>query len=279
MVGIVILNFNNSRRTLDCVKSLREHCPESLWKLCIVDNASRHEEYAILEEAFRGEAGISLLRSDENGGYACGNNLGLKYFEDDTDIDVLLVLNDDTLFTMDILSPMRDYLLSHEQCGVVCPLVLCPDGSIDHACARRQKSTRDLALQATSLGKIGVKRSEFIPLEGLRDLPEVHTQVPPGSCMMLRKEVFKQAGYLDPHTFLYFEEHILCERLRRLGLGCVLLPQIEIIHIGGATTARQPSKAIYRHWRNSYLYFMKEYSTVPKPLQWLLKLRTGIKAL
>lgn len=292
MIGIVILSYNNAEQTRLCIESLRAHCKGDSYKLCVVDNASRKEEASklagIVETLQDGISGPHLIVSSENGGYARGNNIGLEYFYADPDIDKLLVLNDDTRFTEDILTPLASYLDSHEECGVVFPLVFAPDGTIDKACARHSKTTRDLIIQATSLGKFGIRRHEFMPTEGLWKSPDgnsgtiaqaIHTEVPPGSCMMLPKELFHRIGWLDPNTFLYFEEHILSEKLKRENKTCVLLPDISIIHLGAQSTKKQPSKAVYKHWRNSYLYYMRTYSKVPAFLQRILQLRTWIKTL
>jgi len=276
MVGIVILNYNNSAQTLECLDSIRQHCDPSEYRICIVDNASTPEQQTILEK----RAGEHIIISSQNRGYACGNNLGLRYLADQKDISCILVLNDDTRLTMDIIRPMEKYLMDHPECGVVCPLVLAPDGSIDRACARRQKGTRELIMQASSLWRrLGIQMHDFLPTEGLRSQREVHTQVPPGSCMMLRSEVWRKIGFLDEGTFLYFEEHILCEKLRREGLGCVLLPSLEITHLGAQTTKKQPSSAIYKHWRRSYLYFLKNYTNIPAAVVCLLRFRTWLKTL
>lgn len=277
MVGIVILNFNNSHQTLECIDTIRRHCSGSDYRICVVDNASGADQLQILRE---GCPGVKIIPAQENLGYACGNNLGLRYFAAERDIDCILVLNDDTRMTMDIIRPMESYLMSHPECGVVCPLVLAPDGSIDPACARRQKDALALVMQASSLWRrLGVKPRDFLPTVGIRSQREVHTQVPPGSCMMLRSEVWKKIDFLDENTFLYFEEHILCEKLRREGLGCVLLPQLEIIHLGAQTTRQQSSSAIYRHFRHSYLYFVKNYSGVSPLIRPYLRFRTWIKTL
>lgn len=277
MVGIIILNFNNSAQTLGCLESLYRCCREGNYRVCVVDNASRPEELAVLREGCR--AGEKVIVSEKNGGYARGNDLGCEYFDTIEDITEILILNDDTRLTEDIVTVLEQYLHSHPDCGVAFPMVVAPDGSIDKACARKSKTNADLVIQATGLGKLGLKRSEFLPVEGLREHDEVHTQVPPGSCMMLRKDVFRRIGWLDPGTFLYFEEHILSERLKKEGLGCVLLPKIQITHLGAQTTAKQPPKAIYRHWRDSYLYYLRNYSSVPAVLRAFLRFRTWLRLL
>lgn len=312
MTGIVILSYNNAEQTLLCVNSILEHCCRGDFRIVVVDNCSREDQAARLRDIvgeLSGRCDIELLRSEINGGYARGNDIGLEWLCDGpvtrdaaaSAVDNLLVLNDDTRFTCDILTPMSEYLRSHPECGVVFPLVLAPDGSVDKACARRAKTARDLVLQAGRLEKVGrrlggsalgrrlgrlagcrgplFQRREFIDPEPLRALQEVATQVPPGSCMMLEREFFKSIGFLDPGTFLYFEEHILGKKIEAAGRTCILLPQINIIHLGAQSTNRQPSKTIYRHWRNSYLYYMKAYSDVPWLLRQALRLRTWLTLL
>lgn len=277
MVGIVILNFNNSAQTLSCLETLYKHCKGANFRVCVVDNASRSEEVQKLKAGLSGNE--HLILSEDNGGYARGNDLGCEFFAGESEITEILILNDDTRFTEDIITPLQEYLHTHPECGVVFPLVVAADGSIDNACARRSKSTADLIIQATSLGKFGFKRKEFLPVGDLCSHTEIQTQVPPGSCMMLRKDVFRRIGWLDPNTFLYFEEHILSEKLKREGLSCVLLPQIRITHLGAQTTARQTSGVIYRHWRQSYLYYLKEYSGMPVALRLVLQFRTWLRTL
>lgn len=285
MVGIVILNYNNSQQTIACVRTLVEHCAGASWKLCIVDNASRTEQYSKLllgMDELKVEA--EIIRSEVNGGYARGNDLGCEYFAGDPQVDNILILNDDTRFTMDILSPMEAYLEAHPECGVVFPVVLSPDGQLDRACFRRQKTTRDLFLQATSLPKfLGLRRTEFLPGDPRKSESMLAAKgvflVPPGSCMMLPKDIFARIGYLDPGTFLYFEEHILSEKLRREGKESAILPELSIIHLGAQTTARQSAKAIYKYWRQSYLYFVKNYSNLSRAAVLYLSLRTHLASL
>lgn len=275
MVGIVILNYNNSSQTLACLETLYAHCKGGNYKICIVDNCSRREEL----EKLKAYCKEHIITATANNGYAQGNNLGCEWFNKDAEVDKILILNDDTRFTEDIISPLETYLDGHPECGVVFPLVVATDGSVDKACARKEKSKSDLFIQATSLGKLGFKRKEFIDPETVTGRNIVQTEVPPGSCMMLRKDVFRKIGWLDPHTFLYFEEHILGKKLKAEGLEVILLPKIRITHLGAQTTTKQPSKAIYRHWRNSYIHYLKNYSGLCKPLVLWLEFRTWLKTL
>lgn len=277
MVGIIILNYNNSAQTGGCLESLYRCCTGRNFRVCVVDNASREEEKAKLSEICTN--GEHIIYSSENGGYARGNNLGCEWFDIVGEVDKILIINDDTRFTMDIITPLEKYLDSHPECGVAFPRVNAPDGTMESDCARKSKSTRDLLLQATRLERFGIRRKEFIPISQVEGKDAVRTGVPPGSCMMIPKAVFKKVGWLDPNTFLYFEEHILSEKLKKLSLECVLLPGISIIHLGAGTTKKQKSSAIYRHWRNSYLYYIRNFTDTPAVLRLYMRLRTGLKTL
>lgn len=276
MIGIIILNFNNSKQTLSCLDSLYALTVNAAYKVCVVDNASRKEEVEVLKSGLK--RGETLIEAAENCGYARGNNLGAELFEKDPQVDKILILNDDCLFTEDVLTPMAAYIDSHPECGVVFPLVKAADGSIDMACMRKAKSNRDLFLQGGFLGRFPGLRNEFLPTTDIAESKEIHTEVPPGSCMMLSKTYFKSIGYLDPNTFLYFEEHILAAKLNHDGRSCVLLPQVSITHLGAGTTKKQSSRIIYNHWRNSYLYYLKNYSSMPGALQLWLRFRTRLKS-
>lgn len=277
MVGVVILNYNNSGQTAACLESLYSHCKSDNYKVCVVDNASSVQEAAKLSAACcRGE---KVIYAETNGGYARGNDLGCEWFSADPEVDKILILNDDTRFTQDCISEMAAYLDANPECGVVFPLVKAPDGSVDKACLRRAKSKCDLVLQATSLGRFSCLRREFLPSDIADGAVSVCTEVPPGSCMMLPKALFEKIGWLDKGTFLYFEEHILSVRLRAEGKTCVLLPRTEIIHLGAGTTSRQKSSAVYRHWRDSYLYFLDNYTDMSGVTKTLLRWRTALKTL
>lgn len=279
MVGIVILNYNSPGDTIACINSVREFCHPGDYALCVVDNGSDRETIdavgAVLLE------GDKYVLSGENIGYARGNNLALKYFDAVDGVDKVLILNNDVLLTQDILTPLAAYLDTHPACGVVSPLLRGKDGAIDHSCARRFKSPRDMAIKAGALGRFGVKTGEFI----LRDNPalafqkELRIDLPSGSCMMLRKKDFAAIGWFDPATFLYFEEDILGTRLARAGFMATLLPGISATHLGAGTTSRQSSAKIYGYWRQSLLYYIEHYTDCSDALLRYIRCRTALGSL
>ncbi|MBQ9475636.1 MAG: glycosyltransferase family 2 protein [Bacteroidales bacterium] len=276
MTGVVVLNYNNAADTLACVNSLKECCRGGNWKLCVVDNASRPEVAEEVGKALAPED--KYIINPRNLGYAAGNNAGLRWLNTLAEVDNVLILNSDIVLSEDIVTPMEEYLASHPECGALSPLLLSPSGQPDYACARRRKTAFDLLLRSTSLRRLGFEGGEFILKKdpSLLAAKSLGVEVISGACMMLPKKLFSELGFFDEGTFLYFEEDILCEKLRRAGRSCTLLPQISAVHKGAASTSRTSSSFLYKCYRDSLIYYMGNYTSTPSALRSLIRLRTGI---
>ena len=89
----------------------------------------------------------------------------------------------------------------------------------------------------------------------------LRVELPSGSCMMCDKELFRKIGSFDPNTFLYYEENILWEKIRPLGLHNYLDKHISCIHLGAATTkTKSTSSFIARSLIDSTRYFIRRYT-------------------
>lgn len=300
MIGIVILNYNNVNETIECIKSIKDYCHKDNYRICLVDNNS---ETNVVEEVSRRLHDIypdnsmtelssneqqpsalpilSYIKNGENCGYANGNNIGLRFFENYDEIKYLLILNNDVLFTSDILSVLRNYLAEHPGVGVVSPLLYGRNGKIDHECARYEKRYVDFLLKVTRLGRFSflvraneshvlVKHPDFV------NKTTVEINLPSGSCMMFKKAVFKDIGYFDPNTFLYYEEDILWKKLKASSYSSVLLPQVSCIHLGACSTSKRASYFIRKSYRDSMLYYLRTWTNFSRIFVCFIELRTWL---
>lgn len=253
------------------------------FKLLVVDNGSSQPDNAIMIENFLKKLGdyqkvvnkrtnlakYNLLISEYNDGYAKGNNKGLVYIEADDDIDFVLILNNDILFTQDILPSMISVIKGDSQIGVVCPLLKRKDNiSIDYNCARKCISVKKLGLiymlaYRNVFGIVDrIKQSSLIFCTNPKLLGNMKVEIdlPSGSCMLFRKEVLLEINNFDPNTFLYFEENILFKKLKKLGLKNYILPQISCIHLGASTTAKNKGSFVHLCGIQSAKYYVDNYS-------------------
>ena len=272
MTGIIILNYNNARYTLDCLESILKHNTAPV-RIVVVDNASTDDSVAVLDGWLKSHSGaFTLLEAPSNGGYAQGNNVGLEYLDSNDDVDKVLIINNDVLFTQDIIPTMAGFIDAHPEAGLVSPLLRCRDGKTpDSTCARKDCTIKEIVwtylLYFTNrfgiLSRLSDRRKMLLTNPELLEKECVEIELPSGSCMMIRKALFKEIGWFDPNTFLYYEENILYHKLLRAGKQNYMLPLISCIHLGGETTNKVEHSAAYmKRSKASGYYYATHYRTL-----------------
>lgn len=82
-----------------------------------------------------------------------------------------------------------------------------------------------------------------------------------GSCMMIRREVIEQIGFLDEDFFAYQEDSDFCRRARLAGWKIYYNPAAQIVHFAGeGGSGVQPFRSIYVWHRSYYLYYRKHFA-------------------
>ena len=88
----------------------------------------------------------------------------------------------------------------------------------------------------------------------------VEVEIISGSCFMVKKSIFEALGGFDSGTFLYYEENILWEKIRVLGLKNYLDCSVRLIHLGAATTSTQATSLfVAKCLIDSTRYYIKEF--------------------
>lgn len=285
LTAIIILSYNNSEDTINCIRSV---CSHNSAPVCfiVVDNGSS-KPHAVkrltigMESIFGNKLKIIkqndsisrlpealLIIADRNAGYAQGNNIGLDAIKSFPEIEHILILNNDILFTSDIIPGLIHAADEAPSCAIVSPLLFGPDGTtIDYNCARKAVRLRDLVRQnfchyiyrALRKNDEDFSTSRFILHQNPQSSEIVEIELPSGSCMLIKHSLFKQIEGFDPNTFLYYEEDILHRKFQKLGLKSYLDPSQSCIHLGAGSTKHEPSEKMLRADRQSQKYFVENY--------------------
>ncbi|HSO27562.1 MAG TPA: glycosyltransferase, partial [Anaerolineales bacterium] len=134
------------------------------------------------------------------------------------------------------------------------------DGTLQKPCRRGE--SRPWAVMSYLLGLWRLfPQSKFFGGYLLNYLPEDATNRVDGvsgSCMLIRRAVIDQIGYLDERFFAYQEDADYCFRARRAGWDVYYHPAAQIIHYGGWGGSRvQPYRSIVA-WHRSYLLYYRK---------------------
>lgn len=238
-VGVVVLNYVNYQRTVDCVKTLLKQTVEM--DIVIVDNGSNNGSAAIFKETFKNENKVTLLGLKNNIGYAKGNNVGIELLRA-KGIDHIAICNSDILFPSSFC--LEQMLSAYEkQVGLICPLIVNRDGTIDQRveCKKQyiylrliKKIMRSHIYRLLPLKKpLSQDYVEHnLNLNGLQEDRYVVT----GSLYLLTPDFFICYDKLFPETFLYYEEYATILLLHKANLKSKIVDTDPVVHIGEAST-------------------------------------------
>ena len=191
---------------------------------------------------------VHLIVNDEPKGFATNHNAVLAH----STSPYVLVLNDDTVVRPLAVDRMVEWAEDHPDVGIVGPKLLNPDGSL-------QRSTYDYPnLAHQILVFTGLRRFvRFTPAtyrlvslfrrEGVSGF-WAHDRIRlvksvKGACMLVRRGILQDAGYMDEVTFAY-EEIEWQFRITKSGWKVAFLPHAEVVHYGGRTTSATPHTAV-----------------------------------
>ncbi len=125
LVYILILNYNSSKETIDCVNSILDNVKYKNFKLLILDNKSTDKSNEILSQYCIGVSKeknkeIQFILNGTNYGYAHGNNKGIKIALQD-DAEFVCIVNPDVIVKEDFLSKLVYQLNQDKNIGMICP--------------------------------------------------------------------------------------------------------------------------------------------------------------
>ena len=127
---IIIVNYQTYKLTKNTIQSILENPCKYTYQIILVDNASTDDSIEKLENDYKDNNKIKIIKSKTNGGFAYGNNLALKQ----TQSKYTLLLNSDTIVKPDTLNQCLEYMEKDSKIGALGCKVSLPTGDLDKAC-------------------------------------------------------------------------------------------------------------------------------------------------
>ena len=251
-LSICIVTYQACDLLRDCLNSIYEHTLLPL-EIIVVDNGSSDGVAEMVQREF---PEVRFIQNDHNAGFTRPMNQALTVSQG----RYLLQLNPDTLILSQAFDRLVEFLDAHPQAGICGPKVLNSDGTLQKPCRRGESRPLAVLSYFSGLSKIFPKNKRFGEyLMSYMDEDVVHPVAGvAGSCMLIRREVLDQIGYLDERFFAYQEDADFCFRARQAGWQIYYVPQAQIIHYGSMGGSRvEPYRSIYEWHRSYFLYYRK----------------------
>lgn len=274
-ITVILLNYFSSEE----VKKYYDHMLkriENELHFVIVDNSSDFSEWMKLVELFGGEACLTdsrdkihasdrciLLKAPSNLGYAKGNNYGIKVAMREFQDKYVLISNSDLVFEENM--SFDNWITEFERnknCAVIGPVIVGIDGNPQSPCRKMSFNERwGFNLFIYPFNKFLKKNySEIIPIRQMAKVYRIQ-----GSLMFCDVKKFESVGFFDEHTFLYGEELILAERLKKNGFSIMCDPSKTVLHLHNQVigTFYNSMKRDLMKYKSEYYYYTA-YLNYPK---------------
>lgn len=288
-VNIIVLNYNNYQDTIECIDSILK-LNYSNYNLILIDNASTNDSFDHLNdhlEYLKGKSPqynyqliednendnlddnchIYLIKSNENKGFASGNNIGIDISMRCTNCEYIWILNNDTVVDSESLTNQVNYFNSE-------------------------------LLQGINLGILGSKLLYYFDRNKIQGIAGIYDEVTGfttslglnqnineisqiesdkfdyviGASMLVSRNFIFNVGFLSTEYFLYFEEldWALRAKAKKFSLG--YCNDSLIHHKGGAsvlyhesnTNRRINSFIEYNHVKSRLIFSFKRSQKITK---------------
>lgn len=277
-VGIVVVSYHNPDMTIRFIKEelVKITVP---YTLVVVNNDSTPDD--CLQIA--GRTGLCFMEKDkpipaskgyilcsrENLGYAKGNNLGVEFLKKVGTFTHYLFSNDDIeLKVQDVLERLITTMEEHADVACIGPRVVGLDGRDQSPHHSYISPQRQIGWKLLSFLR---KRKRRNAVHGEEHLEGDYTYWVSGAFMLCEAEAFHLVQGFDPYTFLYFEEVILAERLKKIQKKVYFEPAVSVLHYEGNSTTDTPSDARRKIEMESRLHYYKKYKGINSFLLFIYK--------
>jgi hypothetical protein len=226
------------------------------WHLHVIDNASPDTSASIVTG--RPDPRITVYRNTKNLGFAKAANQGLRNAHA-AGAELLVLINNDTAFAQDLLRRLVAARIQLDA-PVIAPRIM----------RREQPDKPWYAGGRLDYGWVFTNiHHEQDPAAGTA--PE-QVDFAPGCCLGIDRHVLEQVGLLDESFFVYWEDTDFCLRLKSLNIPIMYLPELSLLHDGGAACGGEFSPAYLRLYYRSYMQLLRKHFGRPNAIRTMLRL-------
>lgn len=240
LVSIISINYNSAPQTKELLDSLKNVNYKNL-EVLIVDNASANRE---IEELIPAYPEVKFIMSDQNYGFAGGNNLAIGKAKG----DYLFFVNNDAELTPDCIPPLLHTFRKYPDAGAVSPKFHyhSKPGIIEYA---GYSAISPFTGRNTTIGANETDNGQYDEVST--------TNYTHGGGMMVPKEVVDKVGMMPEDYFLYYEEFDWCERMKRAGYRIYYQPLALVRHKVSASIGQDSTLKTYYLTRNRILFMRR----------------------
>ena len=245
-VAVIILNWNGEKLLREYLPSVIETTDSSIADVIVADNGSTDSSVELLRKEF---PQVKLLEFSENYGFAEGYNRAIKA----TNYPYTVLLNSDVATTEGWINVLYDYMEANPNVGACQPKIRAYTNKTHFEYAGAAGGFIDRNGYPYCRGRI------FDTVEEDKGQYDEVVSIfwATGAALMVRSQLYIDAGGLDKDFFAHMEEIDLCWRILLTGSEIMAVPQSVVYHLGGGSLPASNPRKTYLNFRNNLLMLHK----------------------
>ncbi len=230
LISILIPTCDHAGDLKKCISSIQRLSTYPHYEIIVIENNSVQEETFAYYRELEGEPNVKVIRWEREFNYSAINNFGFQHAAG----EYILLLNND----MEVITPgwLEEMLMfaQRRDVGAVGAKLYYPDDTIQHAGV------------IMGLGGVAGHSHKYFPKEDdgylfrlkvAQDLSAVTA-----ACMLMRADVYREAGGLDEAYAVAFNDVDLCMRICEKGYRIVFTPFAELYHYESKSRGEEDTK-------------------------------------
>lgn len=250
----LIVNCNDYKSTKHLIDNIIDY--KRVDHILIVDNDSVKLEKDLLSNLESDR--VEVYYNDDNNGYSSAINIGTRYLIDKFGECNFIISNSDVvIFSEEDLNKLLD-ALDNDTVGLVGPQVM-ENGTITKG-HKNPSPIQDALFNIGVIRKIFRDRSLFYD-DSLYKSEFTSVDVINGCFFLTKSDVLKQVNFMDEKLFLYYEDCVLCKKIRDIGKINIIVNNVKIKHFR-SVSVNKIYKALDRliFFYESQLYYHTTYN-------------------
>lgn len=249
-IFILILNWNGKDNTIECLESVTK-IDYPNYHIVIMDNGSVDDSVLAIRKEF---PQVTVIENKANLGFAAGNNVGIDYAIS-KEADYILLLNNDTIVDTQMLWELIHATKQYPEGGIFGAKIYYYKEREKIWFAGAEWLPKRAVFQHIGIGTIDDNTNQEVIKE---------TAYICGCALLIKSEVVKKIGTLEPEYFLMWEETDWCYRAKRAGYKCFVVPNAKVWHKISSSFAGGDKAPHYQYfwWRNRMLWIERNLSSL-----------------
>ena len=249
-VSIITINYNGLEDTCALIETIPFN--ENM-EVIVVDNGSKNQESETISQRY---PQVRVIRSNQNLGFAGGNNLGIRAAHG----KYIFLVNNDTIFKDFNVQALIDRMKSSPKIGIVCPKIRFAWGN--HPI--QYTGYTPLSKITVRNRAIGFNEEDHGQYDTAHPTPYAH-----GAAMLIRRDAIDKVGLMPEFYFLYYEELDWSMMFTRAGFQIWYEPLCTIYHKESQSTGQNSHLRTYYLTRNRFLLIRRNPQEFYKTLAYL----------